>query len=224
MTNGTSVAVIGAGAYGTAHWPMSPRARDARSCLYARSAVRPPRMIQTSRNNPRLPGIAAIDDGGHVRRRSDLVAGRARGYRILLAVPSQQSARRADIGSRRIAAAAALPVVACAKGIERMAPALLHDRGDRARSRRMHSPAILSGPNFADDVAQRLADGGDAWPAPMKRSRSSLCRRWARRRSVPTTPPMCAALRSAARPRTCWPSPPASSPAANLGASALAAH
>ena len=57
----------------------------------------------------------------------------------------------------------------------------------------------------------------------MKGWRATWCRRWARRPSGPITPRTSAASRSAARPRTCWRSPPGSSSAGKLGASALAA-
>jgi glycerol-3-phosphate dehydrogenase (NAD(P)+) len=146
MTNYTSVAVIGAGAYGTALACAAARAgREVVLC--ARSAVAAEAM-QTSRSNPRLPG-AAIDDGVFVTADLSLAA---RADVILLAVPSQQM-------REALAALAPLlpdgkPVVACAKGIEhgthKFMTEVIADVAPKA------VPAILSGPNFADDVAAGL--------------------------------------------------------------------
>ncbi len=62
----------------------------------------------------------------------------------------------------------------------------IHDRRDRG-SRTAAQPAILSGPSFADDVAQRPADGGNAGGEATRRWRARWYRRWARRHSGPIT-------------------------------------
>ena len=146
MTAFNRVAVIGAGAYGTALADVAARAgRDV--VLYARDAAAAERM-QTTRSNPRLPG-APID--ASVLVTSDLA--RAAGADIvLLTVPSQQL--RAALMVLAPHLRAATPVVACAKGIERgthkfMTEVIADIAPDAA-------PAILSGPNFANDVARGL--------------------------------------------------------------------
>src|SRR5262245_44340654 len=111
MASFNSVAVIGAGAYGTALASAARRAgRDV--TLYARSADGAAQMKAT-RQNPRLPGVNL--DGG-IDITADMAAA-ARADIVLIAAPAQ---------SLRQAAVALAPllkpstsVVACAKGIER---------------------------------------------------------------------------------------------------------
>ena len=84
------------------------------------------------------------------------------------------------------------------------------------------TPAILSGPSFAADVARGLPTAVRSrrmtrrWPRTWRR-------RWPRARSGPISRPTCAASRSAARPRTCWRSRPGIVTGRGLGASASAA-
>lgn len=141
-----SVAVIGAGAYGTALADVAARAgRDV--VLYARSAAAA-EMMQTSRNNPRLPS-ASIDDAVFVT--ADLALA-ARADIILLAVPSQQL--REALTAIAPLLTASKPVIACAKGIEQGSHKFMTEViAEVAPDVR---PAILSGPNFADDVAHGL--------------------------------------------------------------------
>ena len=146
MTSFNSVAVIGAGAYGTALACAALRAgRDV--VLYARSAERAAQM-QTTRENPKLPGVS-IDAGIDIT--SDLALA-ARAEFILLATPAQNL--------REAAASLApylkpkTPVVACAKGIERGTHRFMTEI--IAETIPQAIPAILSGPNFADDVARGL--------------------------------------------------------------------
>ncbi len=84
MTNYTSVAVIGAGAYGTALADVAARA-GREVVLHARTAATA-ELMQTTRDNPRLPGVT-IDDAVFIT--ADLALA-ARADIILLAVPSQQ--------------------------------------------------------------------------------------------------------------------------------------
>jgi glycerol-3-phosphate dehydrogenase (NAD(P)+) len=139
-----SVAVIGAGAYGTALACAAARAgRDV--MLYARSAESAAQMKAT-RQSPKLPGIS-LD--GAIGITSDIAAA-ARADIILLATPAQSLREAATTLAPFLKAAT--PVVACAKGIERgthrfMTEVIAETVPDA-------SPAILSGPNFADDVAR----------------------------------------------------------------------
>jgi len=141
-----SVAVIGGGAYGTALACAALRA-GRRVTLYARSADTAAQMKAT-RKNPRLPGIN-LDASINVT--ADLAeAGRT--DIIMLAIPSQSLRHAATALVPHLSPST--PVVACAKGIERgthkfMTEVIAETMPDVA-------PAILSGPNFADDVARGL--------------------------------------------------------------------
>ncbi len=141
-----SVAVIGGGAYGTALACAAQRAgRDV--MLYARNVERATSMQET-RKNPKLPGVS-LDAGIHIT--SDIAAV-ARADIILLATPAQSLREAATALAPHLSPSR--PVVACAKGIERgthkfMTEVIAEAMPDVA-------PAILSGPNFADDVARGL--------------------------------------------------------------------
>ncbi|NOJ39421.1 NAD(P)H-dependent glycerol-3-phosphate dehydrogenase [Bradyrhizobium australiense] len=146
MTSFNSVAVIGAGAYGTALACAAVRAgRDV--VLYARSADGAAQM-QATRNNPKLPGVSLDSSIGVTAE----IAAAGRADIVLLATPAQNL--------REAAAALAphlepkTPVVACAKGIERGTHRFMTEV--IAESIPDAIPAILSGPNFADDVARGL--------------------------------------------------------------------
>jgi glycerol-3-phosphate dehydrogenase (NAD(P)+) len=146
MAEFNSVAVIGAGAYGTALADVAARA-GREVVLHARSPAAA-ELMQTSRTNPRLPG-ATIDDAVFVS--ADLALA-ARADVVLLAVPSQQL--REALTSLAPLLPAGKPIVACAKGIERGSHKFMTEViADVAPAA---IPAILSGPNFADDVAAGL--------------------------------------------------------------------
>jgi glycerol-3-phosphate dehydrogenase (NAD(P)+) len=146
MASFNSVAVIGAGAYGTALACAARRAgRDV--TLVARSADTAAQ-IKATRQNPKLPGTSLDAAIGITAD----IAEAARADIVLLATPAQ---------SLREAAAAlapllkvSTPVVACAKGIERGTHKFMTEV--IAETIPNAIPAILSGPNFADDVARGL--------------------------------------------------------------------
>jgi len=146
MSPFTSVAVIGAGAWGTAL--ASAVARAGRNVvLYARSAESAA-LISSTRINPRLPGAqlnATIGVTGDiaVAARSDI---------ILLATPAQHS--RQAVTELAAHLAKATPIVACAKGIERGTHKFMTEVIAEAAPDAI--PAILSGPGFAADVARGL--------------------------------------------------------------------
>jgi glycerol-3-phosphate dehydrogenase (NAD(P)+) len=143
---GNAVGVIGAGAYGTALACAVARAgRDV--VLYARSTEAAVQ-IRATRKNPKLPGVS-VDAAIAVT--ADIAAAAQAGI-ILIATPAQ---------SLREAATALVPhlkpstpVVACAKGIERGTHLFMTEVLAEALPDAI--PAILSGPNFADDVARGL--------------------------------------------------------------------
>ncbi|MGY3619828.1 NAD(P)H-dependent glycerol-3-phosphate dehydrogenase [Bradyrhizobium sp. USDA 10063] len=141
-----SVGVIGAGAWGTALAAVAARAgRDV--TLYARDAAHAAQ-IQATRTNPRLPGVL-LD--ASVKVTADIAA-IARADLILVATPAQHL--RAAVMHLAPQLARATPVIACAKGIERGTHKFMTDV--IAEAAPDATPAILSGPSFADDVARGL--------------------------------------------------------------------
>jgi len=146
MASFASVAVIGGGAYGTALACAAGRAgRDV--VLYARNAESAAQMLAT-RKNPKLPGVS-LDAGIGIT--ADIVAA-ARADIILLATPAQHLREAATALAPLIRSST--PVVACAKGIERGTHRFMTEIIAEAMPEAI--PAILSGPNFADDVARGL--------------------------------------------------------------------
>jgi glycerol-3-phosphate dehydrogenase (NAD(P)+) len=146
MTPFNSVAVIGAGAWGTALAAAATRAgRDV--TLYARSAEAAAQMKAT-RSNPRLPGVR-VDD------RIDItgdIAAAAHADLILIATPAQHL--REAVAALAPHLRKATPVIATAKGIERGTHKFMTEV--IAEAAPGATPAILSGPSFADDVARGL--------------------------------------------------------------------
>ncbi|HTF76152.1 MAG TPA: 2-dehydropantoate 2-reductase N-terminal domain-containing protein, partial [Bradyrhizobium sp.] len=111
MTSYKSVAVIGAGAWGTALAAVAARAgRDV--VLYARSASSAAGIAAT-RANPKLSG-ARLDPSVEV---TDDMALAAAADIILVATPAQNL--REAVTALAPHLAKAKPVIACAKGIER---------------------------------------------------------------------------------------------------------
>jgi glycerol-3-phosphate dehydrogenase (NAD(P)+) len=141
-----SVAIIGAGAWGTALAALAARAgRDVVLCARNSAAAAE---IATTRINPRLsgmtldPSIKVTDDIG-LAAQPDI---------ILIATPAQNL--RAAVTALEPHLAKAKPLIACAKGIERgthkFMTEVIAEAVPDAR------PAILSGPGFAEDVARGL--------------------------------------------------------------------
>jgi len=146
MASFNSVAVIGAGAWGTALAGVAVRAgRDV--VLYARDPESAAHIAAT-RTNPKLSGVA-LDAGIEVT--SDIAAAAAADI-ILLATPAQHL--RAAVTALAPHLAAATPVIACAKGIERGTHKFMTEVIAEAAPHAI--PAILSGPSFAEDVARGL--------------------------------------------------------------------
>lgn len=141
-----SVAIIGAGAYGTALAGVAARAgREVALCARTPAAAA---LMQTTRDNPRLPGVA-IDGAVTVVGDLAVVAG---ADIVLLTVPSQNL--RDAVQSILPHLRDGTPVVACAKGIERGTHCFMTQI--IAQTAPGAVPAILSGPNFAADVARGL--------------------------------------------------------------------
>src|ERR1700753_695873 len=110
MASFNSVAVIGAGAWGTALATVAARAGRAVT-LYARDASHAAH-IAKARENPRLPGIKLT---AAILVSSD-IASAGRADIILVATPAQHL--RAAVNAIASHLRAHTPVIACAKGIE----------------------------------------------------------------------------------------------------------
>jgi glycerol-3-phosphate dehydrogenase (NAD(P)+) len=140
------MAVIGAGAWGTALADVAARAGRAVT-LFARDAAHAARIAST-RENPRLPGARLAAD---ITVTSDLTLASTADV-ILVAVPAQHL--RAAVNSLGPLLHKRTPVIACAKGIEHGTHRFMTEIIAEATPHAI--PAILSGPSFADDVARGL--------------------------------------------------------------------
>ncbi len=127
--------------------PALPCAPAVEVTLYARNAGAAAKMKAT-RQNSKLPGIS-LEAGIDVT--ADM-AEAARADVILLAIPSQSLRDAAQGLAPHLTLST--PVVACAKGIERGTHKFMTEVVAEALPNAI--PAILSGPNFADDVARGL--------------------------------------------------------------------
>jgi glycerol-3-phosphate dehydrogenase (NAD(P)+) len=140
------IAVLGAGAWGSALANAIARAgREVTLWARARATIE---ALNASRECPRLPGI-------EVDRRIEVtstIAEVAAADAVLIAVPAQ------SVRAVALELAAVLrtgtPVIACAKGIERGTHKFMTEViADCAPDA---TPAILSGPSFASDVARGM--------------------------------------------------------------------
>jgi glycerol-3-phosphate dehydrogenase (NAD(P)+) len=146
MPSFNSVAIIGAGAWGTALAGVAARAgREVVLCTrHSVSAAE----IAASRTNPKLSGIRLDASIGVTHD----IALAATADIILMATPAQNL--REAMAALASHLGKATPVIACAKGIERgthkfMTEVIAETAPDAI-------PAILSGPSFAEDVARGL--------------------------------------------------------------------
>jgi glycerol-3-phosphate dehydrogenase (NAD(P)+) len=146
MASYQSVAVVGAGAWGTAL--ASVAARAGRDVIFCARDVAAAAAMAATRENPRLPGVQLDPRIGVTGDLSSV----ARADIVLLVVPAQHL--------RQAATALApflrpnTPVIACAKGIERGTHQFMTEVIVEAAP--LAEPAILSGPSFASDVARGL--------------------------------------------------------------------
>jgi glycerol-3-phosphate dehydrogenase (NAD(P)+) len=141
-----SVAVIGAGAWGTALAGVAARAgREVILCTRSSESAA---AIAATRSNPKLPGItlhASIEVTADISHAASAEI-------VLIATPAQNL--RAAASALAPYLAKGTPLVACAKGIERGTHKFMTEViAEAAPSARA---AILSGPGFANDVARGL--------------------------------------------------------------------
>ena len=140
------IAVIGAGAWGTALANAAARA-GREVILWARDPATVAALTAT-RESPRLPGIK-LDERVAA---TGALAHTAGVDAVLLVVPAQDLRTAATALASHLGAG--VPVVACAKGIERGTHRFMTEI--IAETMPAALPAILSGPSFAADVARGL--------------------------------------------------------------------
>ncbi|MGZ6010104.1 MAG: NAD(P)H-dependent glycerol-3-phosphate dehydrogenase [Rhizomicrobium sp.] len=138
--------MIGAGAWGTALACAAARA-GRNVTLYARNSETAAEM-KSARINPRLPGVR-VDERIEI---SGDIAEAARANIVLIATPAQHL--REAVSALAPHMRKATPVIATAKGIERGTHLFMTEV--IAEAAPDATPAILSGPSFADDVARGL--------------------------------------------------------------------
>jgi glycerol-3-phosphate dehydrogenase (NAD(P)+) len=146
MTAFNSIAVVGAGAWGTALAGVAARA--GRSVVLCARSAETAKAIAANRSNPKLPGVtlhAAIEVTSELKRAAATDA-------ILIATPAQNL--RAAVSALAPHLTDGAPIVACAKGIERGTHKFMTEVIAEAAPDAI--PAILSGPSFAADVARGL--------------------------------------------------------------------
>lgn len=142
-----TVTVIGAGAWGTALAQVAAAAKRGVT-LYAREPEVAEAVNARQENELFLPGIRL---NGVVRATTELEDAAAAD--LILAVPPAQH-MRATLQALKPHVAADTPIVLCAKGVERGSLALMTDV--LAEEMPGRTPAVLSGPGFAKDVARGL--------------------------------------------------------------------
>lgn len=142
-----SIAVVGAGAWGTALANAAARAgRDV--VLIARDEAHAAEMTREGENRRRLPGVRLeerVKPAGRIDSAAEADA-------VLLVTPAQSAGAMAGSLAKVIRPGA--PVVLCAKGIDRATGLFLDEL---VAGQLPVSPiAVLSGPSFADDVSRGL--------------------------------------------------------------------
>ncbi len=146
MTDFNDIAVIGAGAWGTALALTCARA-GRKVALWEHDAANAEN-LKSKRESLYLPGVR-VDDA--IAIAVDL-ADAVRAQAILLVVPAQAVRSTANALSPLLAANT--PVIVCAKGIERGTKKFMTEVISECAPHT--EPAILSGPSFAADVARGL--------------------------------------------------------------------
>ena len=141
-----SISVLGAGAFGTA-LAISLARGGQPVALWARDANQAKAMQKERENNRRLPGHPfpdSLEVTADVRVATQVDT-------ILLAIPMQQLA---NFTTENAALLANSPLVACCKGIDLQTG--LGPVATLAHSCPTATPAILTGPSFAHDIARGL--------------------------------------------------------------------
>src|SRR6185295_3923536 len=147
MTTFQRIGIFGAGAWGTAL--ANAIAASGRSVmLYARDQAVASEISKSRTNAARLAGVAIASEVTATTKLGEAAESDA----ILLAVPTE--ATRAVAASLASIVRPSIPLIACAKGIERKTGKFVTEI--LAETMPLSPPAILSGPSFASDVGKGL--------------------------------------------------------------------
>jgi glycerol-3-phosphate dehydrogenase (NAD(P)+) len=145
------IAVLGAGAWGTALANLAARPGDrdgAEVMLWSRDPAHVDEMRATGVNARHLPGIPLLSNVNPIAE----PAGIEGADLVLAAVPAQ--ALRAVLEGFASYLAKSVPVIVCAKGIERATGLFMSQVAASVLPN--NPPAVLSGPSFAKEVAAGL--------------------------------------------------------------------
>ncbi len=144
------IAVLGAGAWGTALANLAARGGEggAEVMLWARDPAHADEMRATGVNARRLPGVPLLSNVSPIADPAQV-----EGAGIVLAVVPAQ-ALRPVLNTFAAYLPEGVPVVVCAKGIERTSGLFLSEVVAAVLPK--NPPAVLSGPSFAMEVAAGL--------------------------------------------------------------------
>ena len=148
MSGMQRIAVIGAGAFGTALAAVVAQTGRAEALLVGRDASVMADLAASRVHEAALPGIQLPGSLSFSARPQDLQAADI----VLFAMPSQAQIAAAETYGPHLKAS--VPVVICAKGIEKQTSRLLTEVLEAALPG--HPIAMLSGPGFAADIAKGL--------------------------------------------------------------------
>lgn len=148
MTTDMRIAVIGAGAFGTALSAVIAQTGKAHTLLVGRDEALMADLAGDRVHEAALPGIK-LPESLAFSAQPDAIAD---ADIVLFAMPSQAQISAAEVYGPHLKPGA--PVVICAKGIERQTSRLLTDVLEGALPH--HPIAMLSGPGFAADIAKGL--------------------------------------------------------------------
>jgi glycerol-3-phosphate dehydrogenase (NAD(P)+) len=148
MSGNERIAVIGAGAFGTALAAVIALTGRSEVILVGRNAGLMTDLSADRMNDAVLPGIE-LPDSLQFSAEADSISGAGI---VLFAMPSQAQADAARHYGPYLAKDAI--VVTCAKGIDKVSGDLLTDMLERELPQ--HAIAVLSGPGFAADIAKGL--------------------------------------------------------------------
>lgn len=148
MSSPSRIAVVGAGAWGTA-LAQTSRAAGHDVLLWAHGAATVKDINATHLNSVFLPGVP-LDPA--LRATDDLAVVAAKADVVLMVTPAQHLRAIAEVLAPHLKAGT--PVVICSKGIEQSSGLLMSDV--LAATAPKAVPSVLSGPSFALDVARGL--------------------------------------------------------------------
>lgn len=143
------VTILGSGSWGTALAILAAK-RGADVTLWGRDAAHAAEMNQSHANEKYLPGVKLPEN---ITATSDLHS-LASAELVIFALPSQVTRSLAEqVAQRGLAAEAVL--LSCTKGIEKATGCRMSEILQQCFP--AHPVAVLSGPNHAEEIAQKLA-------------------------------------------------------------------